>query len=166
MFDILVLVSVCFSILILYPLSFFFPQVRMATTREKYNIERNKVVKNIPLLKMLKALIDQSFNVEAEKAQILRDLQQAELTEDWDEYETLKTKLTRIEGVHEIVNEGIALTAATNGPNVANELTGPATVEEQGANVVSEGQTQGIRQRATTNDCEEVTVTSLNEKRR
>jgi hypothetical protein len=85
------------------------------------------------------------------------------LTEDWDEYETLKTKLTRIEGVHEIVNDGIALTAATDGPNVANELTGHATVEVQGANVVTEGQTNGIRQRTITDDCEEVTVTSLNE---
>jgi hypothetical protein len=85
----------------------------MATTQERYDIERNRVVKNIPLLKMLKALIDKSFNVVAEKAQIVRDLQQAELTEDWDEYETLQTKLTHIKGVHDIVNEGILLTPPT-----------------------------------------------------
>jgi hypothetical protein len=124
----------------------------MATTQERYDIERNRVVKNIPLLKMLKALIDKSFNVEAEKAQTVRDLQQAEFTEDWDEYETLKTKLTHIESVNDIVNEGIVLTAPVDDPNVANDLTDHATDVVQIANVVTDGLTEGIRQPEVTDE--------------
>jgi hypothetical protein len=92
----------------------------MPTIQERYDIERNRVVKNISLLKALKAQMNEASLVEAEKAQILLELQRSETTEDWDEYERLTKKLKQIELVNEVevVNavmiEGVAVTACTN----------------------------------------------------
>ena len=65
----------------------------MPTIQERYDIERNRVVKNISLLKALKAQMNETSLVEAEKAQILLELQRSETTEDWDEYDRLTNKL-------------------------------------------------------------------------
>jgi hypothetical protein len=59
----------------------------MPTIQERYDIERKRVVKNISVLKALKAQLNEASIVEAEKAQILLELQRSEITEDWDEYD-------------------------------------------------------------------------------
>jgi hypothetical protein len=65
----------------------------MPTIQERYDIERKRVVKNISVLKALKAQMNEASIVEAEKAQILLELQRSETTEDWDEYDRLTNKL-------------------------------------------------------------------------
>ena len=54
----------------------------MTTLQELYNVERQKMVKDVPLLKQLKAQISE---VQAMAAQ----LQQAESDEQWEDYEHL-----------------------------------------------------------------------------
>ena len=68
----------------------------MCTLEERYDIERNKEVKNIPLPKTLKEQLQKSFDVVAHRAQILLELKEAEFTEDWDTYATLQATLTGI----------------------------------------------------------------------
>ncbi len=65
----------------------------MPTIQERYDIERKRVAKNISVLKALKAQMNEASIVEAEKAQILLELQRSETTEDWDEYDRLTNKL-------------------------------------------------------------------------
>jgi hypothetical protein len=75
---------------------FHIHQVFMYTLEERYDIERNREVKNIPLLKTLKEQIQKSFDVAAQTAQIRLELKEAELTEDWDKYAKLQATLTGI----------------------------------------------------------------------
>ena len=70
----------------------------MCTLQERYDVERNRAVKNIPLLKTLREQIQQSCAVAAETAEIRLQLQAAEFSEDWDQYAELEAKLTRIVG--------------------------------------------------------------------
>jgi hypothetical protein len=96
----------------------------MCTPQERYDIERAKEVKNVPLLKTLKELIAKSCNVAAKIAQIRLQLQEAEFAEDWDAYAQLQTTLTHIEGVDNVkdvhddvtnvVDEGVLLAARAN----------------------------------------------------
>ena len=65
----------------------------MPTAQERYDIERNREIKNVPLLKILKAQIDKSYNAAADIAQIRLELQAASNLEDWDEYAKLQDKL-------------------------------------------------------------------------
>ncbi len=53
----------------------------MPTIQERYDIERKRVVKNISVLKALKAQMNEASIVEAEKAQILLELQRSDTTE-------------------------------------------------------------------------------------
>ena len=66
----------------------------MPTIQERYEIERKRVVKNIALLKELKAQMNEADIVEAKKAEIRLELQRSKTAEDWDEYERLTTTLT------------------------------------------------------------------------
>ena len=54
----------------------------MQRLRQVYDIERRSLVKNLPLLQLLKTQID-------EVVQVTTDLQQAELEENWVEFEKL-----------------------------------------------------------------------------
>jgi hypothetical protein len=54
----------------------------MQRLRQVYDIERRRLVKNLPLLQLLKTQID-------EVVQVTTDLQQAELEENWVEFEKL-----------------------------------------------------------------------------
>ena len=76
--------------------SFHIHQGFMCTLEERYAIERNREVKNIPLLKTLKEQLQKSFDVAAHRAHIRLELKEAELTEDWDKYATLQATLTGI----------------------------------------------------------------------
>ena len=53
----------------------------MPTAQERYDIERKREIKNVPLLKTLKVLID---NAAAHIAQIRLEQQSSEIAEDWD----------------------------------------------------------------------------------
>jgi hypothetical protein len=61
----------------------------MLRLREVYDIERRRLVKNLPLLQLLKAQID-------EVGRVTTDLQQAELEENWVNYEKLQQLLTQL----------------------------------------------------------------------
>jgi hypothetical protein len=90
----------------------------MPTAQERYDIERKREIKNVPLLKTLKALID---NAAAHIAQIRLELQSSEIAEDWDEYAKLKSKLSDIEVVIDITDDvqiGVLLPSVTH---VSNE---------------------------------------------
>jgi hypothetical protein len=71
----------------------------MPTAQERYDIERKREIKNVPLLKILKALIDKSYNAAPDTAQFRLELQAAEISEDWDEYAKLNNKISLIEQV-------------------------------------------------------------------
>jgi hypothetical protein len=65
------------------PSTFFRSSSWLCTFQERYDIERNREVKNIiPLLKTLKEQIQKSSDVAAEIAEIRLELKEAELTED------------------------------------------------------------------------------------
>jgi hypothetical protein len=49
----------------------------MPTAQERYDIERNRDIKNVPLLKILKAQIAKSYNAAADIAQIRLEIQGA-----------------------------------------------------------------------------------------
>ena len=61
----------------------------MLRLREVYDIERKRLVKNLPLLQLLKAQID-------EVGRVTTDLQQAELEENWVDFEKLQRLLTQL----------------------------------------------------------------------
>jgi hypothetical protein len=53
----------------------------MPTAQERFDIERKREIKNVPLLKTLKALID---NAATHIARIRLEQQSSEIAEDWD----------------------------------------------------------------------------------
>jgi hypothetical protein len=61
----------------------------MPTPHEMYDVERKRKVKDLPLLKTLKATID-AINV------LTGQLQQAEAQENWDEYGNVQQLLTQL----------------------------------------------------------------------
>jgi hypothetical protein len=61
----------------------------MPTAHELYNVERTREVKNITLLKILKAKTVEENLVTAEMANITREIHLAESQEEWDRYEEL-----------------------------------------------------------------------------
>jgi hypothetical protein len=69
---------------------FFVLQALMPTTRELYDIERTREVKNIPLLKSLKAQLDEQNVVTAQMAQIRGEINNTKSQEQWDTYEKLQ----------------------------------------------------------------------------
>ena len=76
----------------------------MPTAQERYDIERNREIKNVPLLKILKAQIAKSYNAAADIAQIRLEIQGAANLEDWNEYATLLDKLSHIEEVIDVTD--------------------------------------------------------------
>jgi hypothetical protein len=61
----------------------------MQRLRQVYDIERRRLVKNVPLLQLLKTQID-------EVGRVTTDLQQAELEENWVEFEKLQRLITQL----------------------------------------------------------------------
>ncbi len=94
----------------------------MPTAQERYDIERNREINNVPLLTILKAQIDKSYNAVADIAQIRLELQAASNLEDWDEYAKLLDKLSHIEEVIDVTGEVQIEVLPGSVPNVTDEL--------------------------------------------
>ncbi len=65
----------------------------MPTARELYDVERSRAVKNITLLKTLKAKIVEENSVTTQMANITREIHQAESEEEWNRYKQLNSSL-------------------------------------------------------------------------
>ena len=65
----------------------------MSTAQKLYEIERDREVKNIPLLKTLKSQIAEENVRPGQIAQMRLELHQAASLEEWDEYEDLQQRL-------------------------------------------------------------------------
>jgi hypothetical protein len=88
----------------------------MTTLQELYNVERQKMVKDVPLLKQLKAQLSE---VQAMSAQ----LQQAESDEQWEDYEHLLEQLKQLTSRHTyptlaVASAKVNVTQATGTVNV------------------------------------------------
>ena len=68
----------------------------MLTAQELYDVERTRVVKNITLLKALKAKIVEENSKTTQMANITRELHQAESEEEWDRYDQLQQQLAQL----------------------------------------------------------------------
>jgi hypothetical protein len=110
----------------------------MPTIQERYEIERKRVVKNIALLKELKAQMNEADIVEAKKAQIRLELQRSETAEDWNEYERLTTTLTEMDEINEVLVDEINEVLVINGitvhvpTTVVQEVNAGIDVETEG----------------------------------
>ena len=109
----------------------------MPTIQERYEIERKRVVKNIALLKELKAQMNEADIVEAKKATIRLELQRSETAEDWDEYERLTTTLMEMDETNEVlvddINEVLVIDDITvHVPTAVQEVNAVIDVETEG----------------------------------
>ena len=89
----------------------------MTTLQELYDVERQKTVKDVALLKRLKPQITEVHAVTAQ-------LQQAESDESWEEYEILLLRLTQLTSSHTystlaVASAQINVTSATGKVHVA-----------------------------------------------
>ncbi len=75
--------------------------------------------------------------VEAEKAQILLELQRSETAEDWNEYDRLTNKLKQFEVVNEVMIEGVVVTACTDDSSTTLGIAAHVPVEGQEVNAVN-----------------------------
>ncbi len=97
----------------------------MQGLRKVYDLERRNVIKNLPLLKLLKAQID-------EVARVASELQQAELEENWEEFEKLQllhTQLLVNEKRHTSTTSGFLPTEINSDDDFIS--TGPIPVRQQ-----------------------------------
>jgi hypothetical protein len=113
MFDLIALV--CFRYVLL--LLLFRTQATMTTLQELYNFERQKMVKDVALLKQLKAQISE---VQVMTAQ----LQQAEADEHWEDYERLLPQLTQLTSRHAYPTLAVA-SATVNVPQATAKINVP-----------------------------------------
>ncbi len=65
----------------------------MSTAQKLYDIERDREIKNIPLLKTLKSQIAEENARPAQIAHLRIELNQAASLEEWDKYDELQQRL-------------------------------------------------------------------------
>jgi hypothetical protein len=111
-FDFIALVCFCYVLLLLL----FRTQVTMTNLQELYNVERQKMVKDVALLKQLKAQISEVQAMAAQR-------QQAESDEQWEDYEHLLEQLTQLTSRHTyptlaVASTKVNVTQATGTVNV------------------------------------------------
>jgi hypothetical protein len=92
----------------------------MPTARELYDFERTREVKNIPLLKSLKAQIEEQNVVSAQLAQIRGEIKKAKSQEEWGTYEKLQQQLAPL--TQQTYPTHPISTAVNPGPGLVNTV--------------------------------------------